>query len=292
MTSKSALILGAGYTARSFIPHLQARGYAVTATKRSKAVNIEGVAEIAFNGALSSELKTAFETADVILSSVPPYKPSPPPTPSFADPALAALSGLSPKKASWVGYLSATSVYGNLDGAWASEDSPVAPSLRRGKARADAEIAWIETGWPVHIFRLAGIYGLGRNPFDRLRAGTARAVIKDGHIVNRIHVKDICSALLNSIDNPNPQRIYNLADGHPAPPQDVLYYAANLIGAERPQTTTIDSPDITPMARTFYAETKRIDANRAQKELGWTPRYKSYQAGLQAILDAQKNPKS
>ena len=289
MTSKSALILGTGYTARKFIPHLQARGYAVTATRRSKPIDIDGVSEIAFSGALSAPLKSAFETADVILTSVPPFKD---PTDTAPDAALEALSGLTPKKTSWIGYLSATSVYGDLGGGWANEDSPVAPSLRRGRARAQAEIAWIETGWPVHIFRLAGIYGLGRNPFEKLRAGTARAVVKDGHVVNRIHVEDICAALLKSIDAPNPQAIYNLADGNPAPPQDVLNYAAKLIAAPQPKIVSVDSPDLTAMARTFYAETKRIDASRAQKELGWSPQYPTYQIGLTTIFKAlSANPK-
>jgi len=287
---KSALILGAGYTARSFIPHLQARSYEVSATRRAKPIGIQGVNEIDFTQGLTPKLAKAFETADVILNSVPPYKPTPNNiTPHFADPVLASLSQLTPKKRAWIGYLSATSVYGDMGGALANEDSPVNPSLRRGKARANAEIAWIETAWPVHIFRLAGIYGpdmngVTRNPFGRLAAGTARAVVKNGHVVNRIHVDDICSALLKSIDAPNPQRIYNIADGNPSAPQDVLYYAAELIGAPRPKTVSVDSPEITAMARTFYAETKRIDISRAQTELGWTPKYPNYQAGLQAIL--------
>jgi len=290
MKPKSALIIGAGYTARSLVPHLQARGYKVAATRRSKPVDIQGVEEVPFQEGTSKALRAAFETADIILNSVPPFKlPSKPPSqnaPKFADTALAALHGLTPKKSSWVGYLSATSVYGDLGGAWANEDSPVAPSLPRGKVRADAEIAWIETGWPVHIFRLAGIYGAGRNAFDKLRAGTARAVIKEGHIVNRIHVEDICAALLKSIDAPNPQSIYNLADGNPAPPQDVLNYAADLIGAVRPKTVSIDSSEVTTMAQTFYAESKRIDASRAKTELGWSPKYPTYQAGLEAIYKA------
>lgn len=285
MISKTALLIGAGYTARNFIPHLQARGYAITATQRSKALDVKHVKTISFTDSSPHELQRVFETSDVILNSVPPVKT---PNSEFADPALAALSGLTPKKDCWIGYLSATSVYGDLGGAWATEDSPVTPTLPRGKARAEAEIAWIETGWPVHIFRLAGIYGAGRNAFDKLRAGTARAVIKNGHIVNRIHVEDICAALLKSIDAPNPQAIYNLADGNPAPPQDVLYYAAELIGATRPKTVPIDSPEITAMARTFYAETKRIDASYAQKSLGWTPQYPTYQAGLEAIYKTQQ----
>ncbi len=287
-SSKSALILGAGYTARRLIPLLQTRGYTISATKRTKSISLDNVTEITFNGTLCHALKTAFETADVILNSMPPFKTANPHKNSkFADPALAALSPLTPKPTCWIGYLSATSVYGDLGGAWASEDSPIQPSLQRGKARAQAEIAWIETGWPVHIFRLAGIYGPARNPFEKLRAGTARAVIKEGHIVNRIHVDDICSALLKSIDRPNPQRIYNLADGHPAPPQDVLYYAADLLGAARPPAIRVDSPNVTAMARTFYAETKSIDASRAKTELGWSPQYPTYQDGLKAIYTAK-----
>jgi len=150
-------------------------------------------------------------------------------------------------KAAWVGYLSATSVYGDRQGQWAFEDELLRPLTRRGKNRANAELQWLETGaaihvFPVHVFRLAGIYGPGRNGFKRLREGKARAVIKAGHIVNRIHLDDIVSALLASIDAPSPLKIYNIADGQiyniadgPAPPQEVINYTADLIDSPRPR---------------------------------------------------------
>jgi len=165
---QSALLLGAGYVARALTPVLQKQGWNVSVTTRSG-------------------------------SSIPPLKT--PTLQSDFDPALSALSHLKPK-ANWVGYLSATSVYGDRAGKWAFEGEPPSPSLARGRARADAELAWIETLWPVHIFRLAGIYGPGRSPFKKLRSGTARAIVKQDHVVNRIHVDDIISRKMYWITPP------------------------------------------------------------------------------------------
>lgn len=293
-SGKTALMLGAGYTARALIPVLQARGYAVSATIHETRVNMDGVAEINCTHGLTPDLKHAFETADIVVSSIPPFKQDAPaskmPGGGLADPAVAMLSGLTPR-ARWIGYLSATSVYGDLGGGWADENTAVRPSLKRGKQRAEAEMNWIETGWPVHIFRLAGIYGPGRNPLERIQSGRARAVIKHGHIVNRIHVDDITRALLASMEAPNPQAIYNIADGNPAPPQDVLFYAAQLLGLPAPKSVSVHDPEVSQMARTFYAETKRIDISRARAQLGWEPKYPNYQAGLDAILaDMRASP--
>jgi len=179
---QSALLLGAGYVARALTPVLQKQGWNVSVTTRSGETALAGVTCYPFNGAASPALKTAFTSADLILSSIPPLKT--PTLQSDSDPALSALSHLKPK-ANWVGYLSATSVYGDRAGKWAFEGEPPSPSLARGRARADAELAWIETLWPVHIFRLAGIYGPGRSPFKKLRSGTARAIVKQDHVVNR-----------------------------------------------------------------------------------------------------------
>ncbi len=283
LQQESALLLGAGFTARALIPHLLARGMAVTATTRSAAPDLEkaGVQVLEFDGRMTSNaLKRAAQNADYILSSVGPG--------TDGDPVLNAgvLAGATPK---WAGYLSATSVYGDRAGQWAFEDEPPTPATRRGRARADAEIAWIETGLPVHIFRLAGIYGPGRSPFEKTLKGKARAVIKPGHVVNRIHVDDICSAILLSTDAPDPQRIYNIADNAPAPPQDVLDYAADLLGAARPPRVSADDPNVSRMARTFYSETKRVDTGRAKRELGWTPQYSDYRAGLSQTLKAENH---
>ena len=273
---QSACLLGAGYVARALTPHLVAKGWDIHVTTRSGETDLKNVTCHKFNGAASAQLKTAFENADIIISSIPPSK-------DRSDPALTELKQLKPK-AHWMAYLSATSVYGNRSGQWAFEGEAPTPALERGIARADAELAWIETLWPVHIFRLAGIYGPGRDPFKKLRAGTARTIIKNGHVVNRIHVDDIVSALLLSLGAPSPQSIYNLADGHPAPPQDVLDYAAGLLKFPPAPRVSLDDPSVSDMARSFYAETKRINADKARRALGWAPKYSSYRDGLAAIL--------
>lgn len=276
---QSALLLGAGYVARALAPQLMDEGWTVHVTTRSGETELQNVTCHKFRGSASKALESVFINADIIVSSIPPEKDG-------TDPALAKLGHLSPK-AKWIAYLSATSVYGDRQGHWAFEGEPPSPTLRRGIARADAELAWVETLWPVHIFRLAGIYGPGRAPFDKLRAGTARTILKDGHVVNRIHVEDIVSALRLSLNAPDPQAIYNLTDGHPAPPQDVLDYAAGLLSLPPPPRIALDDPSVSDMARSFYKETKRINADKARRDLGWHPKHTSYRNGLEAILAAQ-----
>ena len=276
---QSALLLGAGYVARALAPQLIKDGWSVEVTTRSGQTKLQNVICHKFKGAASKALQSAFINADIIISSIPPAKDGP-------DPALSALGHLTPK-AKWIAYLSATSVYGDRQGRWAFEGEAPSPSLRRGLARANAELAWIETLWPVHIFRLAGIYGPGRAPFDKLRAQTARTIIKAGHVVNRIHVDDIISALRLSLTTPEPHVIYNLADGHPAPPQDVLDYAAGLLGLPPAPQVALDDPSVSEMARSFYQETKRINADKARQVLGWCPKHTSYRDGLAAILGKQ-----
>jgi len=276
---QSALLLGAGYVARQLAPTLQNEGWEVHVTTRSGETGLTNVTCHKFHGIASPALEEVFENAGLILSSIPPMKDG-------SDPALTALSHISPN-AKWIGYLSATSVYGNRSGKWAFEGEAPSPSLNRGRARAEAELGWIETLWPVHIFRLAGIYGPGRSPFKKLQSGKARAIIKDGHVVNRIHVDDIIEALRLSLKKPTPQRIYNLADGHPAAPQDVLDYAAGLLDLPQPPRVDLTNASISEMARSFYAETKRINADKARQELGWSPLYNSYRDGLPAILSVE-----
>ncbi len=273
---QSALLLGAGYVARALAPDLRAEGWDVHVTTRSGETPLDNVTCHKFNGGVSAPLQSAFMNADIIVSSIPPNRDG-------TDPALQAFGSMS-TRARWIAYLSATSVYGDRGGRWAFEGEAPSPSLKRGKARAEAELAWIETLWPVHIFRLAGIYGPGRAPFEKLKQNKARAVLKDGHVVNRIHVKDIVSALELSLKAPNPQSIYNLADGHPAPPQDVLDYAAGLLDLPPPPRVGLDDPSLSDMARSFYAETKRINADKARQELGWRPEFRTYRDGLESIL--------
>jgi len=288
--AKTALLLGAGYCAKAMIAPLLARGYNVLATTRSpeKATHLKslGVTPIIYNGDLNAAMRESLATANIILSSIPPNDNGDP----FLGGLPKELAKLTPN-AKWIGYLSATSVYGDRQGQWAFEDELLRPVTRRGKNRAIAELQWIETETPIHVFRLAGIYGPGRNGFARLRQGKSRAVIKDGHVVNRIHMHDIVTALLTSIDKPDPLKIYNLADGNPAPPQDVVNFAADLINAARPPQLNHDTADISDMARSFYRETKRIDISRAKRDLGWTPKYENYRQGLMATLKAEKGDK-
>ena len=276
---QSALLLGAGYVARALAPQLINEGWTVHVTTRSGETALQNVTCHKFKGSASERLQTTFVNADIIISSIPPEKDG-------TDPALAKLGHLSPK-ANWIAYLSATSVYGDRQGRWAFEAEAPSPSLPRGIARANAELAWIETLWPVHIFRLAGIYGPDRAPFEKLRARTTRTIVKDGHVVNRVHVDDIISALCLSLTKPDPQTIYNLADGHPAPPQDVLDYAAGLLRLPPPPRVSLNDPSISDMARSFYKETKRINSDKARRDLNWRPIHTSYRDGLAAILDME-----
>ena len=286
---RSALLLGVGYTARALVGPLKSAGYKVAGTTRSaeKARLLGGKLGIPihpFSGQISDPLRRAMQSANIVISSIGPSDEG-------DDPVISSLpipsTDMFPN-AEWAGYLSATSVYGDRGGRWVFEDEKLYPATRRGRNRIEAELAWMESGLPVHIFRLAGIYGpdlfgQSRNAFARIKAGKARAVVKSGHVVNRIHVADIASAVMASIDRPNPMRVYNIADGHPAPPQDVLDYAADLIGAPRAPRVDHDDAKLSDMARSFYRETKRVDSGRARTELEWAPKYQTYKEGLRHI---------
>ena len=279
------VFLGIGYTAKALIMALP-DGLNLVGTSRDPSqwpddlkAKVRGVS---FAGQVSDELKVALAQADVILVSLPPS--------GDGDPFLSVLKeraqSLAPK-AQWVGYLSATSVYGDRAGQWAFEDELLRPTTIRGKNRVQAELAWLETGLPVHVFRLAGIYGgtyygQSRNPFSRIEARKARAIIKHDHVVNRIHVEDIAAAILKSIHKPDPTQVYNLADGHPAPPQDVTRFAGRLLDKVVP-IADLDEPFISDMVRSFYSETKRVSIEKACADLDWTPAYDNYNVGLMHV---------
>ena len=192
----------------------------------------------------------------------------------------------------WVGYLSTTAVYGDHKGGWVDETTPLAPTTERGMARARAESAWAALGLPLHIFRLAGIYGPGRGPLEKVRRGTARRIVKRGQVFSRIHVDDIAAVLEASIGRPNPGAIYNVCDDEPSPPEDVIEHAARLSGLPVPPVVDLDSAEVSPMARSFYAEAKRVRNNRIKDELGVTLKYPDYRSGLAALLDAEADADS
>lgn len=287
---KIVLLLGAGYTARALLPSLKAQNYHVIATTRTKANTQKlknlGAEVILYKSVYSDELISALEKCDILLSSIPPNRSGDLFLNHLPKPIKDLIGNLS-----WAGYLSATSVYGDRQGQWTYEDEFLKPQTQRGKNRANAELQWLETGLPIHIFRLAGIYGPKRSNFERLRQGKARAVIKLNHVVNRIHVDDISKAILKSINHPQPVSIYNLADGHPAPPQDVINFAADLINFPRPPALEHESADISDMARSFYTETKRISCDKALRELNWKPQYSNYRQGLMATLKEERGEK-
>ena len=181
--------------------------------------------------------------------------------------------------------MSTTGVYGDFDGAWVDEMTPLNPTTKRGQLRKAAEEDWSSVaGLPLHIFRLAGIYGPGRGPFAKVRNGTARRVVKEGQVFSRIHVEDIAQILWASIQRPNPGAAYNMCDDDPAPPQDVIAHAANLLSMPVPPAMAFEDAEFTPMARSFYAENKKVRNDRIKTELGVKLIHPTYREGLQSLL--------
>lgn len=286
--SNTLLSIGHGYSARALASRLQEQGWRVIGTTRSP----ENAAAIARTGAEPAvwpgqPLAPHLERARAVLISVAPDGDGDPVLNTAQEEIAAAARHLD-----WLGYLSTTGVYGDHDGGWVDEDTALTPSTQRGQRRVAAETAWRalarETGLPLHVFRLAGIYGPGRGPFARLRAGTARRIIKPGQVFSRIHVDDIAQALVASILRPDPGRIYNLCDDEPAPPQDVITFAAELLDLPPPPEVPFEAAGLSPMAASFYAESKRVSNARIKSELGVRLIHPGYRDGLRAILAAEQ----
>lgn len=268
---------GFGYSARALAARLKPLGWRIAGTTRdpARAPEIESLGVEAALWPPAPEL--AAEATHVLVSAAPDEDGDP--TLRVLGPALAAS-----RKLRWLGYLSTTGVYGDRDGGWVDEDSPLEPGTERGRRRLEAETAWRAHGAPLHIFRLAGIYGPGRGPFEKVRNGTARRIVKPGQIFSRVHRDDIAAALHASALRPQPGAVYNLCDDDPAPPEDVIACAAELLGAPPPPAIPFAEADLTPMTRSFYAESKRVSNRRMSEELGVSPIYPSYREGLAAIL--------
>ncbi len=281
---KSLLSIGHGYSAQALGRQLILLGWDVIGTSR-KSENLPATtASLQWpDGDISKALKGATH----LLTSVAPN--------TEGDPVLNALRpgiAAAAPHLKWFGYLSTTGVYGNHDGAWVDEDTPLTPATKRGQLRVEAEAEWqtlaAECDLPLHIFRLAGIYGPGRGPFAKVRGGTARRIIKPNQLFSRVHVDDIAATLLASIKQPNPGRVYNVCDDIPAPPQDVIAYAAKLLEMPIPEAVDFKTAEMTPMARSFYAESKSVRNDRIKTELGVTLRYPTYQDGLLALLQNEQ----
>ena len=280
--TKTLLCIGYGFSAQALTPLLQPQGWSITGTTRSaekaEAMRAEGVTPMIWPG---SDLDSALKAASHLMISAAPNS-------DLGDPLLARVA-LSAHAFDWVGYLSTTGVYGNHDGAWVDETTPLTPSTARGALRVTAEAAWQAMGLPLHIFRLAGIYGPGRGPFAKVRRGTARRIIKAGQMFSRIHADDIAQIVAASIAQPRPGAIYNLCDDDPAPPQDVLAYAAELLGLPLPPEVEFEAAEMTPMARSFYAENKRVRNDLIKTELGVRLKYPSYKEGLRSLLKLESS---
>jgi len=281
---KTLISFGHGYVAQALGQALLADGWQVFGTTRD-ASRADALANTGVTPLLWSDegaIRAAMGQASHLLASA---APSP-----QGDPVLAAFGpniATAAPRLRWAGYLSTTGVYGDHQGAWVDEDTPLTPSTARGQARVLAEAEWQAlTALPLHIFRLAGIYGPGRGPFAKLRAGTAQRIVKPGQVFSRIHRDDIVRVLRASMAHPNPGRMYNLCDDDPAPPQDVIGHAAQLLGLPMPPEIAFDQADLGPMARSFYAESKRVSNARIKQELGVSLAYPTYRQGLASLLAA------
>ena len=280
--TRTLLSFGHGYSAQALERLLLPQGWRIIGTTRSEAkaeaMRTRGIEALIWPGA---DVTDALNAASHLLMSASPDDGS--------DPVLAALQDQITARADqfeWAGYLSTTGVYGDHGGDWVDETAPLTPATRRGQARVVAEAAWQAIpALPLHIFRLAGIYGPGRGPFAKVRNGTARRIIKDGQVFSRTHVDDIAQVLAASIAQPEPGAIYNVCDDDPAPPQDVIAYAAQLLGLPVPEAVPFEDAELTPMARSFYAESKKVRNDRIKDDLGVKLLFPDYRSGLQSLLD-------
>jgi nucleoside-diphosphate-sugar epimerase len=258
---------GLGYTAAALARLLLAEGWTVGGSTRDA-------------GRRATLERLGIAVADApppgathFLSSVPPD--------ADGDPVLRVHR---PASAQWIGYLSTTGVYGDQGGGWVDEATPPRPSEERGRRRLAAEREWLALAPPAQVFRLAGIYGPGRSVLDQLRAGTARRVVKPGQFFSRIHVEDIAAVLLASIARPRPGAIYNVCDDEPAPADQVVSFAAQLLGMAPPPAVPFEQAALTAMARSFYVGSRRVRNDRIKRELGVALRYPTYREGLRALL--------
>jgi nucleoside-diphosphate-sugar epimerase len=279
---KRLFCFGLGFSARALVPVAQAQGFTVAGTCRSAekhaVLRAEGIDAFLYGPDTPLD-PAALDGTTHLLTSVPPD--------AVGDPVIRDLkSRLAALDLDWAGYLSTTGVYGDRGGEWVDETSPLTPSTERGQRRLRAEQEWTALGLPLHIFRLAGIYGPDRNQLASLRSGKAKRIVKLGQIFSRIHVDDIAATLAASIAKPAPGTAYNVCDDEPAPPQDVVTYAAELLGVPSPPEIPFEDANLSPMAKSFYTERKRVSNTRIHEHLGITLRHPTYREGLRALRDA------
>ncbi len=269
------MIFGLGYSASTWLAARGAAGGAVDATRREA----DGGANLVFDGTTASPaVREALARADHLLVSIPPQGDS--------DPVLTHFAAELAARPRNIVYLSTIGVYGNHDGAWIDESAELRPSNARTRARVKAEQGWLalsQHGSGVSVLRLSGIYGPDRNAMENLKAGTARRIIKPGQVFNRIHVEDIAQAIAAAFAAPRGLGIVNVTDDEPAPPQDVITFAANLLGVEPPPEQPFVAAALSEMARSFYGEEKRVSNQRLVRDFGIKLRYPTYREGLRSL---------
>ncbi|MCV9908137.1 SDR family oxidoreductase [Brucella sp. HL-2] len=278
-------LFGAGYSAQAFSRLMTGEAERIDGTTRNEqnfpTLEKAGIAPIIFDGeGASPELIDRLAKATHVVISISPRE--------SGDPSLAIVEEALRRPDNtirWIGYLSTVGVYGNHDGNWIDETAPRGPTSRRSLERVEAEDAWDALserhGTPVALLRLSGIYGPGRNAFVNLERGTARRIIKEDQVFNRIHVDDIAGTL-RFLAGTNTGGAFNITDNEPAPPQDVVVYAAELMGVAPPPEVPFEEADMTPMARSFYGENKRI-SNQRIKDLGYDFIHPDYKAAFSAM---------
>ena len=280
MSEKQIFIFGAGYSGKAFA-RANKDGATVLGATRSEekfdALRLAGIAPLLFEGTLTAKISDAFKETTHLVISVAPEATGDPVLTAARTAIVAEMPALK-----WIGYLSTVGVYGDYGGAWVNEKTTCRPVSKRSIMRVEAEQAWLklgqEMGRPVAILRLSGIYGPGRNALVNLENATARRLVKAGQVFNRIHCDDIAGALWQLIEG-NTGGIFNVTDDEPAPPQDVVTYAAALMGVTPPPEIPFETAQLSPMARSFYGENKRV-ANRAIKAAGYRFRFPDYRRAL------------
>ncbi len=290
-TEKHLFCFGYGYSC-DYIGHelMQRGGWRISGTtrdlNRKKELRARGVQAHLFDYDMPlADPANALKDVTHIIISTPPSDSG---DPSFN---THAQDILNLPKLEWLGYLSTTGSYGDRGGGWVDESSELRPTTKRGSRRMNVEKQWLSLykshGLPVHIFRLAGIYGPGRSALDSVRSVIARRIDKPGHYFNRVHVEDLVQALIASMLNNNAGEAYNICDDLPVPSHEVIDYACKLLGLESPPLIPFDKVDLAPIHQSFYADNKRVRNDKMKKELGITLKYENYKQGLQACLDAE-----
>jgi nucleoside-diphosphate-sugar epimerase len=276
---------GFGYAAEALARRLSARTTALAGTRtrlQEDPPPLGARLGLFQSDGASQEVRSLLSGTTHVLVSIPPDLEGDGVLRHFRDDLLAL------PELNWVGYLSTVGVYGDCQGRWVDETSPARPTSERSLRRLQAEHAWCDFGRAsrcrVEVFRLAGVYGPGRSVIDSLRAGTARRIVKPGQVFNRIHVDDIALVLARAIDQPAGHAIYNVADDEPAPPEDVVAYAAELLGLPVPPEVPLARAGLGAMAASFWAECKRVSNRRIKTALGVALSYPTYREGLRALI--------